>query len=127
MAIGELMGHKSDRLLPSRICSSRRVFPCQLSDDIRRSKWEKMCWNCVFNPFTVMIDDKVAKALDHPEMAGVIQQIVGEVAAVSAALKVPLAAGHGREGGQVGHKRFATSIPRCMTTGRPNGRPRSTI
>ena len=40
---------------------------CQLSDDIRKSKWEKMCWNCVFNPVTVLIDDKVAKALDHPE------------------------------------------------------------
>ncbi len=33
----------------------------------------------------------MAKALDHPEMAGVIRQIVGEVAAVSAAVKVPLA------------------------------------
>jgi 2-dehydropantoate 2-reductase len=49
-----------------------------------------MCWNCVFNPITVLIDDHVAKALDHPEMTGVIRQIVGEVAAVSAALKVPL-------------------------------------
>ena len=42
-------------------------------------------------PSRSLIDDKVAKALDHPEMAGVIRQIVGEVAAVSAALKVPLA------------------------------------
>ena len=50
-------------------------------------KWEKMCWNCVFNPLTVLIDDKVAKALDHPEMAGVIRQIVGEVMAVSAAVR----------------------------------------
>jgi 2-dehydropantoate 2-reductase len=50
-----------------------------------------MCWNCVFNPITVLINDRVAKALDHPEMMGVIRQIVGEVAAVSAALKVPLA------------------------------------
>ena len=55
--------------------ADREVFKqagisCQLSDDIRKSKWEKMCWNCVFNPVTVLIDDKVAKALDHPEMAG---------------------------------------------------------
>ena len=45
----------------------------------------------MFNPVTVLIDDQVAKALDHPEMINVIRQIVGEVAAVSAALKVPLA------------------------------------
>jgi 2-dehydropantoate 2-reductase len=50
-----------------------------------------MCWNCVFNPVTVLIDDQISKALDHPEMLRVIHQVVDEVAAVSAALKVPLA------------------------------------
>jgi 2-dehydropantoate 2-reductase len=90
VAIGELMGHESERVLQIREVFSAAGIPCQLSKDIRRSKWEKMCWNCVFNPITVLIDDKVAKALDHPEMKGVIRQIVEEVTAVSAALKVPL-------------------------------------
>ena len=91
VAIGELMGHKSERLAHIADIFKQAGISCQLSEDIRKSKWEKMCWNCVFNPLTVVIDDKVAKALDHPEMAGVIRQIVGEVAAVSAAVKVPLA------------------------------------
>jgi 2-dehydropantoate 2-reductase len=90
VAIGELMGHESERLLQIRDVFAAAGIPCQLSKDIRRSKWEKMCWNCVFNPMTVLIDDKVSKALDHPEMMGVIRQIVGEITAVSAALKVPL-------------------------------------
>lgn len=90
LAIGELMGHESERLLAIRDLFTSAGIPCHLSKDIRRTKWEKMCWNCVFNPITVLIDDHVAKALDHPEMAGVIRQIVGEVAAVSATLKVPL-------------------------------------
>jgi 2-dehydropantoate 2-reductase len=90
VAIGELMGHESDRLLQIRDLFSSARIPCQLSNDIRRSKWEKMCWNCVFNPVTVLIDDQVAKAVDHPDMIGVIRQIVGEVMAVSAAMKVPL-------------------------------------
>lgn len=90
VAIGELMGHESERLLVIRDLFVSAGIPCHLSKDIRRSKWEKMCWNCVFNPITVLIDDHVAKALDHPEMTGVIRQIVGEVAAVSAAMKVPL-------------------------------------
>ena len=90
VAIGELMGHKSERLAHIADIFKQAGISCQLSEDIRKSKWEKMCWNCVFNPLTVVIDDKVAKALDHPEMAGVIRQIVGEVAAVSAAVKVPL-------------------------------------
>ena len=92
VAIGELMGHQSPRLLAIADLFKQAGIPCQLADDIRRSKWEKMCWNCVFNPLTVMIDDKVAKALDHPEMLRVIHQIVGEVVAVAATVKVPLAA-----------------------------------
>jgi 2-dehydropantoate 2-reductase len=90
VAIGELMGNESERLLAIRDLFTSAGIPCHLSKDIRRTKWEKMCWNCVFNPITVLIDDHVAKALDHPEMMGVIRQIVGEVAAVSAAMKVPL-------------------------------------
>ena len=90
VAIGELMGHESERVLQIGELFKNAGISCQLSDDIRKSKWEKMCWNCVFNPLTVLIDDKVAKALDHPEMMRVIRQIVGEVTAVSAAVKVPL-------------------------------------
>jgi 2-dehydropantoate 2-reductase len=90
VAVGELMGQKSDRVLQIVDLFKSAGVPCQLSEDIRRSKWEKMCWNCVFNPLTVIIDDRVAKALDQPEMVEVIHQIVGEVAAVAAGLKVPL-------------------------------------
>ena len=92
VAIGELMGHESERLLKIRDLFTAAGIPCQLSKDIRRSKWEKMCWNCVFNPITVLINDRVAKALDHPEMMRVIHQIVDEITAVSAAVKVPLPA-----------------------------------
>jgi 2-dehydropantoate 2-reductase len=87
VAIGELMGHESERVLQIRDLFTSAGIPCQLSKDIRRSKWEKMCWNCVFNPLTVLIDDKVSRALEHPEMMRVIHQIV---TAVSAAMKVPL-------------------------------------
>ncbi|TKB82226.1 MAG: 2-dehydropantoate 2-reductase [Nitrospira sp.] len=92
VAIGELMGHESARLLKIRDLFAAAGIPCQLSKDIRRTKWEKMCWNCVFNPITVLINDRVAKALDHPEMLNVVRQLVGEVMAVSAGLKVPLPA-----------------------------------
>ncbi|THJ23310.1 MAG: 2-dehydropantoate 2-reductase [Nitrospira sp. CG24E] len=92
VSVGELMGHHSARVLAIADLFKQAGIPCQLADDIRRSKWEKMCWNCVFNPLTVLIDDKVAKALDHPEMLRVIHQIVGEIVAVAATVKVPLAA-----------------------------------
>ena len=90
VAIGEMMGHQSPRLLAIADLFKQAGIPCQLTDDVRRSKWEKMCWNCVFNPLTVIVDDKVAKTLEHPEMLRVIHQIVEEVAAVAASVKVPL-------------------------------------
>ncbi|GKS58135.1 hypothetical protein YTPLAS18_16620 [Nitrospira sp.] len=90
VAIGEMMGHESGRVLRIQELFTQAGIPCQLTKDVRRSKWEKMCWNCVFNPLTVVIDDKVAKALDHPELAHVIQGLVEEVMAVAAAQKVPL-------------------------------------
>ena len=90
VAIGELMGHESPRVRAIADVFQQAGIPCQLVPDVRRTKWEKMCWNCVFNPITVLIDDKVAKALDHPQMIETIRQIVEEVAAVSAACKVPL-------------------------------------
>jgi 2-dehydropantoate 2-reductase len=90
VAVGEMMGHKSERVQAIVDVFKQAGIQCRLSEDIRKNKWEKMCWNCVFNPITVLVNDRVAKALDHPEMMGVIRQIVGEVAAVSATLKVPL-------------------------------------
>lgn len=92
IVIGELMGQESPRVLAIAELFKQSGLPCQLSKDIRRTKWEKMCWNCAFNPLTVLINDRVAKALDHPEMLNVVHQIVGEITAVSAGLKVPLPA-----------------------------------
>ncbi len=90
LTIGELMGQRSERVVQVSQVFEQAGISCRLSDDIRRAKWEKMCWNCVFNPLTVILNDRVAKALDSTEMSGVIQGVVGEVAAVAASLKVPL-------------------------------------
>jgi 2-dehydropantoate 2-reductase len=92
VSIGEMMGHESPRVSAIVDLFTQAGVPCHLAPDVRKTKWEKMCWNCVFNPLTVMIDDRIAKAMDHPDMLRVIHQIVEEVCAVSAACKVPLQA-----------------------------------
>ena len=58
-------------------------IPCQVVEDIRRTKWEKMCWNVVFNPLTVLLNDRISKALAHPEMHAMIRLLVGEAVAVA--------------------------------------------
>ncbi len=90
VTIGELMGNRSERVQAIAELFKQAALPCRLSDDIRRTKWEKMCWNCVFNPLTVVINDRVAKAIDDPDMLRVLHGIVAEVAAVAAGMKVAL-------------------------------------
>ena len=91
MTIGEPMGMESPRLQAIVSLWKEAGIPCFITRDIRRAKWEKMCWNCVFNPLTVVLNDRVAKALDHPELQPVITTIVREVSAVAmAAHRVPL-------------------------------------
>ena len=92
VAIGELMGHQSERVLQIADLFKQAGLPCQIVEDVRRTKWEKMAWNCVFNPITVLVNDRVAKAVDNPDMLNVIRQIVEEVVAVAAGCKVPLSA-----------------------------------
>jgi 2-dehydropantoate 2-reductase len=65
-------------------------IPCQVSEDIMRTKWEKMCWNVAFNPLTVLLNDRVSKAISHPEMRAMIKLIVEEAVAVAQADGVDL-------------------------------------
>ena len=91
VTIGELMGLETPRLREIKELFKEAGIPCFLTDDIRKAKWEKMCWNCVFNPLTVVLNDHVAKALDAPELQPVIAAIVREVATIAmAAHRVPL-------------------------------------
>lgn len=91
VTIGELMGLETPRLLQIQELFKDAGIPCSLTEDIRKAKWEKMCWNCVFNPLTVLLNDHVAKALDAPELQQVMVTIVREVSAVAmAAHRVPL-------------------------------------
>ncbi len=91
VTIGELMGLETPRLRQIQEFFKEAGIPCFLTDDIRKAKWEKMCWNCVFNPLTVVLNDHVAKALDEPALQPVITTIVQEVAAIAMATqRVPL-------------------------------------
>jgi len=49
-----------------------------------------MCWNVVFNPLTVLIDDRIAKALTYPDLRVLIHRIVDEAVAVARAEGVDL-------------------------------------
>ena len=90
VALGEIMGNETSRLNRIVELFHEAGVSCSISDDIRRAKWEKMCWNCVFNPLTVLLNDRVARALDHSDIQPVISTIVSEVSSVAMAHRIPL-------------------------------------
>jgi 2-dehydropantoate 2-reductase len=90
ITIGELTGETSPQAIQIAALFTQAGLSCRISEDIRRTKWEKMCWNCAFNPLTVVIDDRISKALDQPHMLRTIEKVVGEVVTIAAALNVSL-------------------------------------
>ena len=52
VTVGEIMGNETPRLNRIVELFQSAGVPCRITEDIRRTKWEKMCWNCVFNPLT---------------------------------------------------------------------------
>lgn len=93
VTIGELSGEETPELLGISELFHSSGVECTVSKNIRRAKWEKMCWNCVCNPLTVVLHDHVARALDRPPMQQVIAAIVREVVAIAACEGVVLPEG----------------------------------
>ena len=89
------IGEHSGQTDTPRITALRDLFattpiPCTVSNDMTRVKWEKMCWNVVFNPLTVLLNDNVAKALDHDDTLALMTDIVKETMLVAAQFGVTL-------------------------------------
>ena len=89
------IGEHSGQTDTPRITALRDLFaatpiPCKVTRNIARVKWEKMCWNVVFNPLTVLLNDSVAKALDHDDTLTLITDIVKETMLVAERFGVTL-------------------------------------
>ncbi|MBQ27209.1 MAG: hypothetical protein CMH81_03585 [Nitrospiraceae bacterium] len=84
VTIGELSGNtNTPRITALRDLFAKTPIPCKISRNITKAKWEKMCWNVVFNPLTVLLDDNVAKALDHDDTLALTTDIVKETIIVA--------------------------------------------
>lgn len=91
VTIGELSGDTdTPRINALRNLFAQTPIPCKVSRNMTRVKWEKMCWNVVFNPLTVLLNDSVAKALDHDDTLTLITDIVKETMLVAERFGVTL-------------------------------------
>ncbi len=89
------IGEESGKTDTPRIQALKNIFsktpiPCKVTNNIAKVKWEKMCWNVVFNPLTVLLNDNVAKALDHDTTLSLIRSIVQETVLVAEKFGVKL-------------------------------------
>ncbi len=84
-------GKETDRLKALRGVFEEAGVSVQISSDIRKTKWEKLCWNATFNPLSVIFDDLVRRILDSPEALDVVREAIGEIRRVAAGLGIVLA------------------------------------
>ncbi|MFQ5588814.1 MAG: ketopantoate reductase family protein [Nitrospiria bacterium] len=85
ISLGELSGKKSARARAVHQVFDRAGIDCRLTGNIRRAKWEKLCWNATFNPLSVILDHPISLILENAELLGIVREGIREVIAVAAA------------------------------------------
>lgn len=121
LAIGERSGKITPRVEWIHHRLEQGGIPCRLSDNIRRIKWEKLCWNATFNPLSVILDHPIGLVLDEPVLCGVVKQCIAEIIAVASAEGVTLDPGIAQETISGSHlfRDFHTSMYEDYKNGKP--------
>lgn len=85
IALGELSGEESLRVRQIHRLLSDAGITCHLSSQIRKAKWEKLCWNATFNPLSVILEHPISLILETPSLLQVVRDGISEVIAVAEA------------------------------------------
>lgn len=79
LSIGELDGHESHRLQTVVNMFKEAGVPAKLSRDIYKAKWQKLCWNAVFNPLSVILNGPIDYILDSVDALDIVYTIFNEI------------------------------------------------
>ena len=93
LAIGELDGSESERVKTLVNLFKNAGIPTKLSRDILKAKWEKLCWNAVFNPVSVILNGPLDNILDSGDALDVAFKIFEEIRAVAEKKGIVIVAG----------------------------------
>ncbi len=85
ISLGELSGEKSERAAEIHRLLSAAGIRCNLTGQIMRAKWEKLCWNATFNPLSVILDHPISLILDSRPLLDIVRQGISEIIAVASA------------------------------------------
>lgn len=90
ITLGELSGEKTDRVMKVHDLFVQSGIPATVCEDIRKAKWEKLCWNATFNPLSVILNDKVRAVLESPDLLEVVRGGIRETIAVASSIGIKL-------------------------------------
>src|SRR3989304_6267577 len=80
LGIGELDGSESELVQSIVNLFKNAGIPTKLSKNILKTKWEKLCWNSVFNPLSVILNGPLDNIIDAglmDEQINVTQKLRG--------------------------------------------------
>lgn len=83
LSIGELDGSESELVQTIVKMFKDAGVPTKLSRDIYKGKWQKLCWNAVFNPLSVIMNGKIGYILDSMDAIDTARKIFTEIRAVA--------------------------------------------
>lgn len=83
LSIGELDGSESERLQTVVKMFKDAGVPAKPSRDIYKAKWQKLCWNAVFNPFTVILNGPIDYILDSKDALEIAYGLFNEIRSVA--------------------------------------------
>ena len=79
LSIGELDGSETHRLQTVVKMFKDAGVPAKLSGDIYKAKWQKLCWNAVFNPLTVILNGPIDYILDSEDALYIVYTLFHEI------------------------------------------------
>ena len=121
VAVGAFSEGQDARVAWIQKILSQANIECRISRNIRKTKWEKLCWNATFNPLSVILDRPISFILDSPKWLEVVRRGIEEVAAIAAAEGVLLDADTAEQTIRTSEafRDFHTSMYEDVHNGRP--------
>src|SRR4030066_1300358 len=93
LGIGELDGSESERVQSIVNLFKNAGVPTKLSKNILKTKWEKLCWNSVFNPLSVILNGPLDNILDSKDALDVAFKIFEEIRSLAEKKGISIDAG----------------------------------
>src|SRR5690606_20054466 len=94
---------------------------CQVLENLRQGRWEKLVWNVPFNGLGAVMDLTTDRLIAHPRGVKLVSQLMAEVIATANALGLPLESRMIAE--QIDRTRLMGPYRTSMQVDRQQGRP----